>query len=369
MSAAVNPLSRYLAALRSAPVKNVSGGWGGSAAALRVVVLIAVYIVAFAAVSALLRPAAPFPAVPGIAAKLAHFTTHADRYDTVFVGSSRFYRQIIPRLFDQRLTAVTGRSTRSFNFGFDGMWPPESFYLTRQLLALRPPKLRWVVIEMMEIRSDSTPANRDSLRRAYWHDWRHTRLALADVGRSKWPWLKKARIAADHARHFVAHWGNFGRGAEFLRAHLAVVRKSDAAREIVPDEGFRTSRDTALQPAELARFLELKAQLPATFEPQPLHSLFRNALAELIRDVRSSGAEPIFVLTPMTGGSDHFVDAPEDAPVLVLNDPSAQPALFEPQLYVDPFHLNAEGAAVFTGLLAEGVASTISNSRPAPPPR
>ena len=71
---------------------------------------------------ALLPPSLP----EGVAEKLSFFAEHKDEFDTIFLGSSRFYYAISPKNFD-RLTRENGAPTRSFNFGIDGMNPPETF--------------------------------------------------------------------------------------------------------------------------------------------------------------------------------------------------------------------------------------------------
>lgn len=62
-----------------------------------------------------------FPDVPGIGPKYGYFREHKDRYDVLFVGSSRFYHQIIPKQFDTRVGENGDARLRSFNFGYDGM--------------------------------------------------------------------------------------------------------------------------------------------------------------------------------------------------------------------------------------------------------
>src|SRR6185295_4580036 len=134
------------------------------------------FLVACAAGCALVGRFAPFPEVPGIFPKWSYFARNRDRIDVLFVGSSRFYHQIIPAQFD----AAVGEG-RSFNFGYDGMWPPESFYLLRRLLDLRPARLKWVVIDLMDINTQLDALNVSTLRMAYWHDLRHTALAFRDI--------------------------------------------------------------------------------------------------------------------------------------------------------------------------------------------
>ena len=50
----------------------------------------------------------PVPKVPAVQAKLAHLAEHINDYDTLFLGSSRIYHQIIPSRFDE-LMARRGR--------------------------------------------------------------------------------------------------------------------------------------------------------------------------------------------------------------------------------------------------------------------
>ncbi|MES2570644.1 MAG: hypothetical protein V4710_11400, partial [Verrucomicrobiota bacterium] len=66
----------------------------------------------------------PRQPVPIVSEKLAYFARHRDEYDTLFIGSSRVYRQIDPALFDQ-VTREAGVPTRSFNLGIDSMFSPE----------------------------------------------------------------------------------------------------------------------------------------------------------------------------------------------------------------------------------------------------
>src|SRR4051812_30071776 len=91
----------------------------------------------------------PFPAVPAVGPKYRYFAANRDNYDVLFLGSSRFYHQIIPREFDAAVEKLTGQRLRSFNAAYDAVWPPESYYYLRKLLELRPGKLRWVVIDAM----------------------------------------------------------------------------------------------------------------------------------------------------------------------------------------------------------------------------
>src|SRR6185369_9557893 len=117
------------------------------------------------------------PLVPEAREKYAWLAGHADDYDTLFLGSSRVYRGIIPAVFD-KLTAAAGVPTHSFNLGIDGMKPPEDAYVLERVLALRPKRLRWVFIETGDVRQNVIRGGVGDVRSVHWHDTRRTILVL-----------------------------------------------------------------------------------------------------------------------------------------------------------------------------------------------
>ena len=80
---------------------------------------------------------------------LRDFGREKDRYDLVFVGSSLVYRSIDPRIIDEEL-ARAGFRVRSYNLGLPGMRPHEANALLRQVLATKPARLRWAVVEVAD---------------------------------------------------------------------------------------------------------------------------------------------------------------------------------------------------------------------------
>ena len=87
---------------------------------LRTAALGAVFLLTFAGACTGLRALLPERQIPEVTAKLQHFRQHAAEYDTLFIGSSRIYHQLIPELFD-RTTAAHGLPTRTFNAGIDAI--------------------------------------------------------------------------------------------------------------------------------------------------------------------------------------------------------------------------------------------------------
>ena len=102
--------------------------------------------VGFFGVSAAIRPLMPTPNEYGFDEKFEYFAEHKDEFDVLAIGSSRVWRGFIPEDFDAEME-LRGESLRSYNLGVGGMRVWEMDYLLRQVLALKPAKLRYVFIE------------------------------------------------------------------------------------------------------------------------------------------------------------------------------------------------------------------------------
>ena len=70
---------------------------------------------------------------------------------------------------------------RSFNLGVPSMFLPESLFVIDRLLAQRHARLRWMFIEL----DDPLPRLEEHAglvaREVYWHGWRETALACANI--------------------------------------------------------------------------------------------------------------------------------------------------------------------------------------------
>lgn len=320
--------------------------------AARIVLNGALFIGVFLIACLVLGKIAPFPEVPGIFPKWRYFREDLAKYDTLFVGSSRFYHQIIPQQFDAEVMKAGGR-TKSFNFAYDGMWPPESFYFLRRILALHPPRLKWVVFDLMDINTQLDDRNNTTLRMAYWHDFEHTRIAVREIAESRRKPSQKRDLIERHLRLCVQHVLNIGRGSDLLQTRLAPAPKKKRRYSWDQHDGWEVGPDRLMEGAKLQEYLDAVARMGFGLAPNPVRPVFRDALAELIADVRRAGAEPIFVIAPTINPVENYTNVPGDVPVWAFNDPNQFPQLFAPDRHYDAWHLNEKGAIEFTSLLAE----------------
>jgi hypothetical protein len=307
----------------------------------------AVFLGAWAGISFVAGRLLPFPNVPDAGEKFHWFAARKDEFDTIFVGSSRMYYQIVPKQFDAD-TAAAGARTHSFNLALAGMWPPESFYFLRQILRLRPAHLKWVLIDLIDVNSRT---ELDTRRAVYWRDWMHTVMAVRDVAESPLPFGKKSARLWDHGTLFLKRWANPGSAGECLNewmipSHLAAPKWADA-------NGFEPLVERRLTGARLQRYLGVVASFKAGPPREPARAVYFDACREIAAEVRRAGAEPVFILAPTSGTNENRFELPEGIPVLDFNDPAQYPLLFGADLRYDEWHLNEIGAIAYTRLVAQ----------------
>ncbi len=313
-----------------------------------------------------IREALPFPEVALVKPKIEHFAARHDDYDTLFLGSSRIYYQIIPALFD-RLAAEQGLPTRSFNAAIAGMRPPEDAYYLDYLLRSPPKKLRWVFIELAGLR---TAVDRDKIgtvRAVYWHDWQRLWMLLQralevkpDVKNRKWkkqlqPRLEQLSDFYEHVPLFIQNQTNLGRATLFTsRLIYAAPRPPAPLRATLGDDlagWIPTGRPELMSGSELAGYEKGLAERRLEKPRRDLaDSVSQQALETMIRKIEKLGATPVLVVPPTTNKRNFFPSPERAQKTIVLDfcDLEKFPELYEHRYRLDTDHLNTEGAAVFT---------------------
>jgi hypothetical protein len=320
----------------------------------------AIALVAFPAASFVIHSLLP-PAIPkGLAAKLKFFTEHKDEFDTVVVGTSRVYYSVSPEIFD-KTTRENGLPTRTFNFGIDGMHPPENFYVLEQILKTKPRKLKCVVLEMADIQTKWDDVL-GTQRVVYWHDWPRTALTLKKAlnPRGKANWLVQAtrlwlarRDLFSNLFLFGKQFGNVGRAADFLPAANR-ERFADAASELGPHgDGYRVAGD-AMSAERAAIFQQRLAQEVSEATQKYLDPATESGYRHAAAQIRAAGAAPVFVVAPIIFQSTpRFRQSSPPAPVIAFNDARKYPAFYDVKVRIDDAHLTREGAENFTRVLAQ----------------
>jgi len=321
---------------------------------------VAIALVALLGTSALFHAFLPPPIPEGVAAKLEFFAEHKDEFDTLFVGTSRFYYAVSPEIFDQ-ITRENGVPTRTFNFGIDGMHPPENFYVLEQILKTKPRNLKWVFVECEDVQTMWTPEVRDTRRVLYWHDWKRTLMIMKKTinprGGAKWYGkIVRLRLAwrdvVTNLTLFAKRASNVGWVADFFSPQDG-GSALQAELELGPNrDGYRLA-GPAMSAERAVRFQQKLADEVSASRTRFIDPYAENGCRDSAAQIRQVGAEPIFVVTPVIWQSRYrFRNSPPPGPLLGFNDSKAYPSLFDTKVRVDEGHLTKEGAEEFTRLLA-----------------
>ena len=318
-----------------------------------------VAIGALAATCLALRGFAP-PEIPVVSEKWRYFQAHRDDFDTVFIGSSRIYHGISPRIFDETTTRA-GRPTHSFNLAADGMFSPESVMLARRVAKAGSPHLRRIFVEISgrEIMNDQ----RMSVRDAYWHGLDSASYALRTfvsdvrVGRKGKP-LPVAKAWRELQTHWRLCAMNFTNEGRFLDAWARLTGSPPAPpapHTLGPaGDGFDPF-DYPMPEKAIPAYREFAEQLRAGKAPKRIPDpANRDAFARLAKLAARQGISLILVVTPVMIHDFHAkVDAPDGVTALALDDAVAYPDFYRQENRIDGDHLNGASAENFTRLLAQ----------------
>jgi hypothetical protein len=315
-------------------------------------------LAAFICTSAALHAWLPSPEVRDVGPKLRFFASHRDEFDTIFVGSSHVHNGISPSVFDEVL-ASAGMPNRTFNFGADGMFPPEQFYLLEQILVMKPRKLKRIFLEIGNVEVTWLPGQENSQRAVYWHDWKRTEIVLrkifeADVDE---PWPRKLRTLRRWRETIIRHLallgrnlGNVGRAFDLAKS---LAGPGEAEWELGPAlDGYFPL--TANMPEEQAAAFqrELAREESAGIQKVALDPYAAAAYRGYAGAIRRAGVTPVFIVPPVYPQFPSQFSGVSPALILAYNDPSLYPDFYRPELRVDQHHLNAAAVESFTRLVA-----------------
>jgi hypothetical protein len=323
---------------------------------------VGIAVLAFVLVCAGLNALLPFPEIDVVSAELRFFQEHRDEFDTVFIGSSRIHHQVSPAIFD-RVMGEAGHPTRTFNFGINGMFPPESGYVLERLLRTKPRHLKWVFIELDELETRRIPKAEASRRSLYWHDWKRTSLMLRKI------LADDHRDARDlfffHSALFAKNFTNIGRKIDLAWWSSHLGKKPALPKSLGRDGDGYVPHVKTLSAAEVTAYEAGLERAAAQAEFGFVSASTEQAYRQWADEVRKVGATPIFLVPPRTAQIKYGF-RPESGlagTVMLFNDAKAYPQLYLNEVRFDADHLNGTGAEEFTRVVAHNLSRLIDKNR------
>lgn len=321
---------------------------------------------------------APWPEEYGYATKLQYFEEHKDEFDVVFIGSSRIFRGVDPRIVDAELAAA-GVPLRSFNLAVGGMGAFETDHLLHRIAELKPARLRWVMFEGLQfdptfIRTENTY----SARSVFWHTPAETKNALHATGQLEAPWFEKLGLYVTHVQLMLWKYANYGSGQSFVAAITGVSRdpfgRALTTEQLADGRGYQSleilsDKDDAKLRAEMLanrqRFEQKIAELTTERLRRPdLADSNITALRAQYRAAESIGARLVYLLLPAVPAPPEILALHERGDIPLLFDfyqPDAYPEMFDVNQYYDAGHFNREGATQFSQLLGRALAKQLKS--------
>ena len=260
------------------------------------------------------------------------------------------------------MTRENGLPTRTFNFGIDGMNPPENFYVLDQILKTEPRTFKWVFVEVGNIETKSHANILGTQRLLYWHDWPRTALTLRKAfnphGTAKW--YQKLNRLWSARRTFILHLGlfekqftNVGRAADFLPSQTDVPALESNLNLGPKGDGYRLA-GAAMSTERAEKFRRKLAEEVATARPEFIDpyaasrvSRLRSQDSEDRRGLRSSWSRRASINRQRSSENRLRL-----ARCCCSTTARTYPQLYDTKVRVDEQHLTNEGAAEFTRLLA-----------------
>jgi hypothetical protein len=326
---------------------------------------------------ALIRAATPDPYVHNLSEKLERFGHIKDSVDAVFVGSSRVHRHLSPRVFD-RVVAEHGHASRSFNLGVPASKMVEILAMLERLREMAPPRLRWVLIEPDGLVVDIAEQNVRTSRAISWHDPAHTVLAIRSVLELGGPRVDRLAVTRRHLQASLYHAVNAGRLRDALVDAFAGRPSATSILEVLGPEGDgfdpheltpsgRASGRHQSFVNDLGRYRRRVARTARAIK-QPtddcLSGFHADILARMVTVVEAAGAEPVFVVSPVTESRCGVVEAARQGVIptlLAFNDPDRYPELYRVENRYDNGHLNRRGAEIYTRMVATGLVDSLAS--------
>ncbi len=295
--------------------------------------------------------------------------------NTVFLGSSHFYRQIDPMLFDS-ITKVNSIPTNSYNVGVPGLANPENYYLLENLLNQRNLSIKNLVIVLSQLQGIELD-NFFKPRSTYFLNSKNLLFAIEVAWNERGSFLTKtSRIASFILNYLFNKLGLSSGKAQMMKAQEFLDSQLVASF----NNGF-LPLDDELSKENLDRLNEFQKD-PKQLERREKNAIndflddstnknlnhsHLNRILNLLKKCEKKRVKLFFVIPPrMNDYSDVLAiqkKMPENC-IIEMANPMKYPEFYNVENSFDIGHLNKQGAAIFTRILAEKFVANNKNYQP-----
>jgi hypothetical protein len=289
-------------------------------------------------------------------------------FDTLFLGSSRFFHGVDPAVFDAEM-ARRGMPTHSFNLGYDALSFYELQFVAEKVLADPRFHLKNLFIEP-SLRIRLAPGLEQSQRAIVLHDVAGSKSIFELILRGNHDWKRKLYWSYEQANVSAVRLTNVGALTNrFIRPQEPPqdlnYLKGPAGNGYTPldPNGPRGEQTSA---AELAKMISDQKAAERAGTARELNAFEISQLTDLQTRAAACGVR-LVLLSPPTATPEMFAEFAAIAhahqtgqlnvPTLTFDDPAAAPDLYQPQGFVDPDHIGQPVSAKWSLHAADAFAN------------
>lgn len=315
---------------------------------------------------------------PYLAAKLEILKKNKDKnYNTFFIGSSRFFRSMDPKYFDENAKASI--KIRSYNLATHGTSSPECLFVYEALLNQKDLKIKYAFLEIDNLELLGKKLYLHTMRMRYWLNMKYLNYSIKVVLYSHKSKLKKIQryyhclisyieriinlelyqgLKNDYYKDFTAY-------SKYYLENTKTFNNTNEFNGFIPND-----RDTDIQGVEGRKlfladpaFNEYFKKVKRISSKQFAHcgnlgynKIYFNKIMSLIEKSKMRGVHLIMVVSPQIENYSEIIPILKKLPdenKIELANSDLYPELYLPENTFLPRHLNGKGAEVFTKLLAE----------------
>ena len=310
---------------------------------------------------------------PWYSSKIEHLETKLKtKYDklpnTYFFGSSRVYRQINPRVFDETHNKISKIKRESYNLGAPATFCPETYYLFERFLKSEIANdTDLVFLELMSVNLISKDLMQKE-RTTYWQNLSDIRFVLNSFNNnSDLKFKKKVKGSKDYLISYLYKQFDFNHlkfslfnnenNMDYIGSNNDGYFSLDYNLEITKDEIVRKDlierknkylNDSVLLKKRILNLINYHSVANNNFDEVNLKRVLN-----LIDISKSNGIELIFIL-PHIVLDENLINLSKKIPqknLIDLSNPEKFPELYNDENFFDIGHLNYKGAKLFTELL------------------
>jgi len=289
--------------------------------------------------------------------RMNYMSNNLGYYNVVFVGSSRFGRQIDTKLFDS-LHADLG--FHSYNYSFDAAFSPTSINLANDLLEYNGDKPHLLILELapIEFMGELDPSH--VARSIAWYSWDDFAFLLNSRSGKSVSTIEFVRISFN--RFYLFTYRIFSIGEFWKRIILS--RNNCGSKQ----NSFEPMTELGKTPKLLQELDEIReantTKNLTSYQLNLSSSSYLERLNQLEEKCLKRNIQLLTVIAPrMKKGDIAFLESLakllNQQNLIRLNSSDEYPELYSAELTADLGHLNEKGIRVFTENLSSNIRSIV----------